>query len=270
MTIKINRDYDTVQPLTYSAPTPVRTDSDLRAKIDSQVSQIQCLWEQYYTPVNSESRFILAQILSQVNDLESMLVSMDADPEIAVVKDYLLACRINLEESSPEQPIRRPLSQNIEKDFELRNVPGDGNCAIHAALTTIDPAMNTHEVVHLVRGDMVRRMQAAFYDEIDNHWDDVLANQTHYVPTLGEHHGDKEVARRLADQYCKRMSRNGAWLGERELPFLSDVVGKTICVYKPRLDGIVRYGQHKDSVALFQDASHYQALLPKPHPGPDR
>jgi hypothetical protein len=254
------------------------TETKLVADINSQVKNLQQLWDSYYNPSAGEKRSssaILAQsIRSNVSQLEELLKQLPSvNPDIAVLKDYAYACRLSLEDIAiePDHSLRSRMLHGIERDFELRNVPGDGNCGIHAVLTTVNPEMNTREVVHLVRGDMVQRMRSAFHDEIDNQWEAVLRNETQYLPTLGEHHGSKATARRLADAYCERIARDGAWIGERELPFLSQVIGKSIEVYNPQLlrgkekleNGVVRHGQFKESVAIFHDASHYQALLPR-------
>jgi hypothetical protein len=109
-------------------------------------------------------------------------------------------------------------------------------------------------------------------DEINNHWDEVLRGTTLLVPTIGDHKNSKAVAIQLVKDYIARMSRDGAWFGERELLFLAKVLGVQINVYDPSkleidrkerqvlFNDLMSYGNSDNIINIFRDSYHYQAL----------
>jgi len=240
-------------------------------RIEAKVKALQELWSHYET---SRSSIIYGDILSGVKELDNLLHHVPHGE----AHDFAFACRLSLQENPlPSLPVshRGQVLQLLKEQegLELYDVKGDGNCAIHAVLAAIDPALDSNEMVQITRGDMVAELKKACYEEIDNQWEKVLKYETTLVPTLGEHHGDKNVARNLVDNYCARMAKNGAWVGERELRFLARVVGRAINVYDPYKLGVDRtnrklsfndsmmaYGDSDTRISIFHDASHYQAL----------
>ncbi|MDP1835494.1 MAG: hypothetical protein Q8K75_06140 [Chlamydiales bacterium] len=257
---------------TYPIQSKAKPISD--GRIEAKVKALQELWSHFE---ENRSSIIYGDILSGVKELDGLLHHVPHGE----AHDFAFACRLSLQEHPlPSLPVshRGQVLQLLteQEGLELHNVRGDGNCGIHAALAAIDPALDTMETVHLTRGDMVAELKKACYDEIDNHWEAVLRNQTSLIPTLGEHHGDKKIARKLVDSYCARMAKDSAWIGERELPFLGKVLGVTIKVYDPYKLGVDRanrkltfndsmmaYGTSNNCISIFHDTSHYQALRPR-------
>ncbi len=265
--------------------TPVKTlppteSAELKGKIDAKMSELRNLWSDYANHPNPRME---GAISKGVSDLESLLSLLPfKQDEYVEGRDYVMACRVSLEDihqSPPAQPTHRgEVLRLLCEDYTLQDVKGDGNCGIRAVLAGIDPAMNNTAEVHLVRGEMVSRMKTAMYDEIDNHWNEVLNGTARYVPILGEHEGDKSVARKMVDSYCEYMGRHGEWIGELELPFLAQTVDRSIVVYDPHKveistagnskklvlnESMLRYGNSDKEVAIYHDVAHYQSLQPK-------
>lgn len=260
---------------------------DLQSKITAQVGEIQDLWRKYEKQPNPE---IEGTIKHSVADLENLLSRLPFQLEqIDETRDFLLACHMTMAGhfSAPakkdELPVKAdpivtsssPKSDDtmrlLKQNYHIEDVKGDGNCCIRAVLQAIDPHLNNDGTVHLVRGEMVRRMKDAMLDEIDNQWDDVMRGDGRYIPLLGELTDSQNDARAKVHSYCDYIARFGEWIDELELPFLAETVGRSIRVFDPEKlevlngqlilnDSMMKHGSHPETVDILHDLHHYQAL----------
>lgn len=155
--------------------------------------------------------------------------------------------------------------------LEIVDVPGDGNCGIHAIVEIAYPeATDKAHKAQTLRADMVGEMRKTMLAEVQNQVKDGM------VATLTDTNTSAEKQQQVVNDYCDHMARNGTWIGERELQIFSRLLKRPLFVYKPNNLKINDKGHlepwdlHKhnasasgDPIRVLHSASHYRALRKK-------
>ncbi len=163
--------------------------------------------------------------------------------------------------------------QDLQKHFEVRDIKGDGNCLLRAIVNCKSPKIVNDAQSEEKRIKNLRSLLVNYISHNEHYFRPFVTEQDIDMANLNAH-GDDPF-----ENYLRDIAYNGTWLGNVELPALSEILHRPIWVYqhegviereglppipKPEFCfGTEKYPKDEPLKVLYVNGNHYIALIPK-------